>query len=111
MNNNEEIQVRKIPKKTIIIITIMTVVTVAGFMFVQKSKALKVEEILQHKLGHKNVSNVKVINKLSVEDKETKVKSTVYKVIFQDNEINKECVGFIHRSNNGKKYTEDFDCK
>lgn len=111
MNNNEEIQVRKIPKKTIIIIVIMTVIIVLGFIFIQESKALKIEEILQDKLGHKNISKVKVINKLSVEDKQTKIKSTVYKVIFQDNNKNKECVGFIHRSNNGKKYTEDFDCK
>ena len=47
MNNNEEIQVRKIPKKTIIIIAIMTVVIVLGFIFIQESKALKIEEILQ----------------------------------------------------------------
>ncbi len=110
MNNNQEIQVRKIPKKTIILIVLMTMIIVIGFLFIQKTKSLKIEEIL-NSLGHKNISNVNVINKLSVEDKKTKVKSTLYKVTFKDNDLNKECIGFIHRSKNGKKYSEDFDCK
>ncbi len=109
MSKNNQIQTRKMPKKTIILIIVMSIIFFIGFSFIQKTKSLKIEEVL-HSLGHKNVSDVKVINKLSVENKETRRKSTVYKVVFKDKTLNKECVGFIHRSNNGK-YSEDFDCK
>lgn len=110
MANNEEIEVRKLPKKTIILLIVLTAIIVAGFIFIQITKSMKMEEVLKT-LDHPNVSNVKVINKLSVEDKETKVKSTVFKVVFKDNDLNKECIGFVHRSNDGKRYTKDFDCK
>lgn len=106
---SEEIKVRKIPKKSIIIIVIMTILMVIGFLFINMTKSLKMEEALAT-LGHKNISNVKVINRMQVEDKETKIKSTVYKVIFNDNSLNKECIGFIHRGNRGG-YSKDLDCK
>ena len=61
-------------------------------------------------LGHKNIKDMEVINKLSVEDKETRYKSKVYKVRFFDNNINKTCVGFIHIGRNNT-YSKDFDCK
>ncbi|TLP38345.1 hypothetical protein [Arcobacter arenosus] len=109
MSQQNNIEVRKLPKKTVIIIVIMSVICFLGFLFIMFTKNLKMEEVL-HDLGHKNITNVKVINKLSVEDKETKVKSTVYKVMFLDKDLNKECIGFVHRSNHGK-YNEDFDCK
>ncbi len=107
--NSNKIQTRKMPKKTIILIIIMSIICFIGFLFIQKSKSLKMEEVL-HSLGHANVSDVKVINKLSVEDKETRRKSTIYKIVFRDDNLNKECVGFIHRSNSGK-YSKDLDCK
>lgn len=107
---SNDLEVRKLPKKTIIIIGIMALLAIVGFIFIQQTKSLKMEEVLKT-LGHKNTSDIKVINKLSVEDKETKVKSTVFKVIFKDNDLNKECIGFVHRSNDGTKYNKDFDCK
>ena len=67
------------------------------------------EEVLGE-LGHKNISDIKVINKMNVEDKNTKVKSTVYKIIFFDNDLQKNCIGFVHRSNSGE-YSKDIDCK
>lgn len=109
MSQQNNIEVRKLPKKTIIIITIMAIICFAGFFFIMTSKNLKMEEVLAT-LGHKNIADIKVVNKMSVEDKETKIKSTVYKVVFYDNDLNKECIGFIHRSNRGK-YSKDLDCK
>ncbi len=106
---SEEIEVRKIPKKSIIIITVITVLIVIGFLFITLTKSMKMEEVLSS-LGYKNISDVRVINKLSVEDKETKIKSTVYKVTFHDNTLNKECIGFVHRGNRGG-YSKDIDCK
>lgn len=109
MSQQNSIEVRKLPKKTIIYIIIMAAICFAGFYFIITSKNMKMEEVLGT-LGHKNITNTKVINKLSVEDKETKLKSTVYKVIFYDNNLKKECIGFIHRSNKGI-YSKDIDCK
>ncbi|RXK13463.1 hypothetical protein CP965_06580 [Halarcobacter mediterraneus] len=107
MKHNSE--VRRLPKKTIVIIIIMSLITVLGFIFVVFTKNLKMQEVLAE-LGHKHISNIKVVNKMSVEDTQTKIKSTVYKVIFFDEELNKECIGFVHRSNDGK-YSKDIDCK
>ena len=106
---SDNIKVRKLPKKTLVIIIIMSIIAIVGFLFIQQTKSMKMEEIL-NTLGHKNVKNVKVINKLNVENRETTVKSTVFKVVFDDIDLKKECVGFVHRSNHGK-YSEDIDCK
>jgi len=103
------VEVRRLPKKTVVIITIMSVLTIVGFAFTMITKNLKMEEVLSH-LGHKNISNIKVVNRMSVEDKETKIKSTLYKVVFFDETLKKECIGFVHRSNDGK-YSKDIDCK
>ena len=104
-----QVEVRKLPKKTIIIITFMALIMIIGFLFITMTKSMKMEEVLIT-LGHKNISDVKVINKMSVEDKETKIKSTVYKVVFYDENLKQECVGFVHRANRGK-YSKDIDCK
>lgn len=106
---SHSVEVRRLPKKTIVIIAIMSIITIIGFAFVMITKNLKMEEVL-NTLGHKKISNIKVVNKMSVEDTNTKVKSTVYKLTFFDEILNKECIGFVHRSNNGK-YTKDIDCK
>lgn len=106
---NKDVKVRKLPKKTLVLITIMALICIVGFVFIQQTKSMKMEEIL-NSLGHKNVKNVKVINKLNTEDRETKVNSTVFKVVFDDIDLKKECIGFVIRSNRGK-YSEDIDCK
>lgn len=107
--SQEKIEVRKLPRKSIITIIIMSVVIVIGFMFEVYTKNLKMEEVLTD-LGHKNITDIKVVNKMSVEDKDTKIKSTVYKITFFDSDLKKECIGFVHRSNDGK-YSKDIDCK
>lgn len=102
-------QVRKLPKKTIIIIGVMIVIAAAIFFVLKDLKEQKLTEILAT-IGHKNVKELRVINKLSVEDKETRYKSSVYKVMFYDNNLSQNCIGFIHRNRDGS-YTKDFDCK
>lgn len=106
---SHNVEVRRLPKKTVVIITLMSIVTIVGFSFVMITKNLKMEEVLST-LGHKNISDIKVVNRISAEDRETKVKSTVYKVTFFDKTLQKECIGFVHRSNDGK-YSKDIDCK
>ena len=102
-------EVRKLPKKTIIIIGVMCAIALVIFLFLKDLKEQKMAEIIAT-LGHKNIKDMEVINKLSVEDKETRYKSKVYKVRFFDNNINKTCVGFIHIGRNNT-YSKDFDCK
>ena len=109
MPQQNDLEVRRLPKKTVIIISIMTVLMIIGFIFITLTKNMKMEEVLST-LGHKNISDMKVVNRMSVEDKETKIKSTVFKVAFYDKALQKDCVGFIHRSNKGK-YSKDIDCK
>mgnify|MGYP006946287565 CR=1 FL=1 len=102
-------EVRKLPKKTVLIITIMTVIAIGGFVFLQSMKEQKMTEIIAT-LGHKNISDMEVINKLSVEDKETRYKSKVFKVRFFDKNLNKTCIGFIHIGRNNE-YSKYLDCK
>lgn len=104
-----ENQIRRLPKKTIISITIIIVLGIAIFFLLKDLKEQKLTEILAN-IGNTNIKNLEVINKLNVEDKETRYTSTVYKVVFYDNDLKQTCIGFIHRNRNGN-YTKDFDCK
>jgi hypothetical protein len=102
-------QVRKLPKKTVIAISVIIVIAFAIFYVIQDLKEKKLTEVLAT-IGHKNIKHLKVINKLEVEDTETRFKSTVYKVLFYDNDLNESCIGFIHRGKN-ESYSKDFNCK
>ena len=102
-------QIRKLPKKTVIVISVIIVIAFAIFYVIKDLKEKKLTEVL-HKIGHKNITQLKVINKLEVEDSETRYKSTVYKVLFYDNDLNQSCIGFIHRGK-PESYSKDFNCK
>lgn len=102
-------EVRKLPRKTIITISVITILSFGIFFVLQTLKVQKFSEILAT-LGHQNITKLKVVNKLSVEDIQTKVKTSVYKVVFFDNSLNQTCAGFIHHEKNNT-YTKDFDCK
>lgn len=104
-----ETEVRKLPKKTVITITIIVAIALAMFLVLKDLKEKKMSEILAT-LGHKNTNNIEVINKLRVEDTKTRYKSTVYKVRFLDSDLNKTCIGFIHIGRH-KEYSKDLDCK
>ncbi|KAB7887500.1 hypothetical protein [Poseidonibacter ostreae] len=106
MSNSE---IRRLPRRTIVIITVLILAGIAVFTILKTLKQDKMTEILAT-LGHGNINQIEVINKLSVEDKETRYKSKVYKVRFYDNDINKTCIGFIHMGRYNKN-TKDFDCK
>lgn len=106
---NEDIEIRKLPKKTIVTIFIIIILGIAIFFTLKNLKEEKMIEIIST-LGHTNVKNMQVINKLKVEDKKTRYKSTVYKVVFFDENLKKSCIGFIHIGKNNN-YSKDFDCK
>lgn len=102
-------EVRKLPKDTIIIISTIITIALVIFFVLKDLKEQKLAEILAT-IGHSNIKNLEVINKLSVEDTQTRYNSSVYKVIFYDNNLNKTCIGFIHKEKQ-EHYTKDFDCK
>jgi hypothetical protein len=104
-----EDQIRRLPKKTIFSIIIIIILAIAIFFVLKNLKEQKLTEILSS-IGNTNIKNLEVINKLNVEDTETRYTSTVYKVIFYDNDLKQTCIGFIHRNRDGS-YTKDFDCK
>lgn len=102
------IEVRKLPKRTIIIITLIFVFGLAGYLFISYTKELKMKEVLAT-LDFKNVSNITVYNVAPVKNDETNKSGYLYKLSFKNNENNQECVGLIFRENG--KYKKDIDCK
>jgi hypothetical protein len=103
-----EVEVRKIPKKNIIIIVILILVAIAGFLLITLSKDAKMEEVLSS-FGYKNIKNIKVYNVTPVEDKVTRKPSKLYKIGFYNNETNQECFGLINEHNG--KFKENIECK
>ncbi len=102
-------QMRKLPKKTVVVISIIIAIAFAIFYIIQDFKEKKITEVLTS-IGHKNIKHLKVINRLEVEDAETRYKSTVYKILFYDNDLEQSCIGFIHKEKN-QEYTKDLNCK
>lgn len=102
-------QVRKLPKKTVIIISIIIAIAFVIFYVIKDLKEKRITEVLAT-IGYTNIKQLKVINKLEVEDSETRYKSSVFKVIFYDNDLNQSCIGFIHQEKN-KQYTKDLNCE
>lgn len=100
---------RKLPKKTVVIISIIIVIAFAIFYIIEDFKEQKITEVLSS-IGYKNIKHLKVINRLEVEDAETRYKSTVYKILFYDNDLEQSCIGFIHKEKN-QEYTKDLNCK
>ena len=102
-------QVRRLPKKTVIIISILIALGFIIFYITKDLKEEKLKEVLAT-IGHPNISQLKVINKLNVEDKETRYQSSVFKVIFYDDDLKQSCIGFIHQERDNK-YTQDLNCE
>lgn len=102
-------EVRKLPKKTVIIISLIISIAIVIFLVQKTLKEQRFAEILAT-LGHKNITELKIINKLNVEDVQTKLKSNVFKVKFFDKDLNQTCIGFLHKEKDDL-YSKDFDCK
>ncbi|MPL62510.1 hypothetical protein SDC9_08130 [bioreactor metagenome] len=102
-------EVRKLPKKTVIIISLIVSIAIVIFLVQKTLKEQRFAEILAT-LGHKNITELKIINKLNVEDVQTKLKSNVFKVKFFDKDLNQTCIGFLHKEKDDV-YSKDFDCK
>lgn len=102
-------EVRKLPKKTVIIISLIVSIAIVIFLVQKTLKEQRFTEILGT-LGHTNITELQIINKLNVEDVQTKLKSSVFKVKFFDKDLNQTCIGFLHKEKDDL-YSKDFDCK
>jgi len=89
-----ENEVRKIPKKTMIIIGSLIVLGIISFFLASAGKATKATKILAT-LGYENVSNVRVYATQEFLREDINVKGMKYTVSFFNNVTNEECKGFI----------------
>ena len=104
-----EPEVRKMPKKTVILLSGMVVLGILSFFGVVYGKTIKATKIL-NKLGYTNIVNVHIYATQEFLNETTNIKGMQYKVSFKDLDKQQECRGFIVRDfkNNVEK---DLDCK
>lgn len=104
-----DIQVRQLNKKTIIIIFILVSLGVVSFFLSKSGKETKASNIL-YELGYKSISDLKVYGVHKVENKDTRVQGYKHFVTFEDLSNNTKCQGFIFKDFK-KKVKKDLTCK
>ncbi len=104
-----EPEIRKLPKKTVIMITTLVVVGILIFIIASAGKAVKVEQILQ-KLGYKDVSNITVYATQEFLREDINIKGMKYTVSFTNNQTKQKCKGFVLKDYKGN-VEEDLLCK
>ncbi len=102
-------EIRKLPKKTIIIIGALVVLGIISFFLASAGKASKASKILAQ-LGFENVSHVRVYATQEFLREDINVKGMKYTVSFVNNATKEECKGFVLKDykNNVEK---DLLCK
>ncbi len=103
-----ENEVRKLPKKTIIIIIILTILGLIWIFLVSLGQAKKVTKILTT-LGYTNVSKVKVYANHEFLREDINVKGYKYTISFKDLNKNEECKGFVLKDFK-RNVTKDLIC-
>ncbi len=104
-----EVEVRKLPKKTVVIIIVMCLLGILFYVLMTLSREVKMSEILKD-LGYENIKDVTVYNVSQVNDTGTNKNGTLYKVRFKDLNAKKECFGLVFK-NSHRKFETDLDCK
>ena len=104
------IETRKLPKKTIIIISVIIFIALILMYILSTLKELKVKEYLE-RVGYKSVQNITVYNKSKVQDDKTKQKGYLFKIKFEDLNNKKICKGLIFIYNKKDIPKTDIDCK
>ena len=104
-----EPEVRKLPKKTIIMIISIVILGIISFFIATAGKAVKAEKILA-KLGYEDVSDITVYATQEFLREDINIKGLKYTVSFIDNNANKECKGFILQDYKGN-VEKDLLCK
>ena len=89
-----QIEVRKINRKTAIYMGIIIVLGIVFFLLVEDGKSAKAEKILTE-LGYQKVSDVEVFSVTQFENIDTKIQGYKYFVTFTDETTQQKCKGFI----------------
>jgi len=104
-----ETEVRKLPRKTVVIMIILVVLGVIWFALGTYGQSVKVSKILKQ-LGFENFSNVRVYATHEFLREDINVKGFKYTVSFTNHDTNEKCKGFVLKDlkNNVEK---DLLCK
>jgi hypothetical protein len=97
LNMSENIQVRQIPKKTIIWFGVMIILAIGIYTVSENTRVHKAQYILDDQ-GYKNISNLKVYSKQKFEEPDTMIEGFQYFVKFRNNDTNQDCKGFVLRN-------------
>lgn len=90
----ENIEVRKISPKMIIMMVLIIILGIVVFFVVENGKSAKATKVL-NELGYSNVEDVRVYSITDVENMDTRIQGKKYFVKFKDLQTNQECKGFI----------------
>jgi len=104
-----EPEVRKLPKKTIIYMTVIAIFGVLWFFMVSYGQTNKVTKIL-HTLGYKNIENVKVYANHEFLREDINVKGYKYTISFTNLDAKENCKGFVLKDFK-KNVTKDLNCE
>ena len=102
-------ETRTIPKKTVIIISILIICGIAVYILTEMGKATKVTKALA-KVGYKNIENVSVSAVHKFNNSDTNIEGYKYTIKFNDLNTNKSCRGFIWIDFK-RNIHNDFECK
>jgi hypothetical protein len=106
---SENIQVRRIPKKTFLLFGVIFILAGIIFGIRENTKTNKAVKIL-NSLGYKDISNVKVYTKKEFEDTNSRIQGYQYFVTFTNNTTSEDCRGFVLRDFK-HKMDKDISCK
>ncbi|MEA3290318.1 MAG: hypothetical protein U9Q04_09100 [Campylobacterota bacterium] len=87
-------EIRRLPKKTVIFISVIIVMGIITFFLTSAGKSVKAEKIL-YTLGYKNVADVKVYATHEFLREDINVKGYKHTVSFTNLDTNEQCKGFI----------------
>ncbi len=102
-------EIRRMPKKTIIYLIIMILLSFVAFYIATTGKSTKATRILGE-LGYKNVTNVKVYATHQFLREDTNIKGFKDTISFTNLDTNEECKGFILKDFK-RNVEEDLICK
>ena len=89
-----EVEVRKMPKKTIFITIILITLGIVWYLLVANGQSTKVTKILS-KLGYDEVRNVKVYANHQFIREDINVKGYKYTISFLNLKNSEQCKGFV----------------
>jgi len=102
-------EIRKIPRKTIIIITVLIILGIIAYMMNEMGKAGKAAYVL-NKIGYQNIKNVTVAKIIKFRNEDTGIEGYKYTVRFKTTDTKQDCRGFVW-ADFKNNILQDIECK